>query len=523
MNLFDTVARTPAESTGAPQVPREQLLERLAKTRTEIKRRQYFADPNLWVRERLREDIWVAQQQILSALAKHRKVAVASCHDVGKSFIASRAVGWWLDRDKTGDAFVVTTAPTAHQVKAILWREIGRVHSAGKLRGRVTQTEWKMPTRDGREELVAYGRKPDDYDPTSFQGIHAPRVLVVMDEACGIPVMLYEAADSLTTNDESKQLLIGNPDDPQTEFAEKCKPGSGWYVIEISAFDSPNFTGEHLPKRVLGQLIGRTYVEEKRKKWAPRWFWVNAENVPCEPHEGVKCVAPLGAKLEETNPYWQSKILGKFPEIGTAGGLIPLSWIRAAQQRSLEAKLGDPNQLGVDVGAGGDESCIVHRHGPVFRVVLEDRNPDTMETCGNVVAMLETTGADLANIDEIGIGKGVANRGQELKRLNEITATFVGVNVGKAAYDDQHYVNLRAELYWNLRELFEQNLIDLDPDDDDTAAQLVELRYKRMSNGKIQIESKDDAKKRGVASPNRAEALMLAATRLPEEEEWVIN
>lgn len=518
MNLFELVAPSPTDTQASTspaieviskEEKRLQLKTDLARIHGVMKKRQYAVDPVLWANERLGDTLWSKQRDILKAVAAHRRVAVRSCHEVGKSFTAAEIVGWWLDTNKTGEAFVVTTAPTGPQVKAILWREIQRVHSRGKLRGRVNQTSWFMPTSDGKtEELVAFGRKPSDYDPTAFQGIHAPKVLVIVDEACGVRGSLWEAADSLIANDESKIVIFGNPDDPQTEFADFCKPGSGWTVVEINAFDSPNFTGEPMPKRVLGQLIGRTYVEEKRRKWAPNWKW-NAEGTRCEP--------PAGARAEDTNPFWQSKILGRFPERGVSGGLIPISWILAAQQREIKPKDGDPNQLGVDVGAGGDSSCICHRLGGRYRIIHEDTNPDTMQTCGEVITRLEETGAELANIDEIGIGKGVTQRGQELSK------PFVGINVGRAAFDDQHYVNLRAELYWNLREAFERGEVDLDPEDEDTAGELVEIRFKRLSNGKIQIESKDDMKKRGVKSPNRVEALMLSHANLPVEEEWVIG
>lgn len=500
-----------------PELDFQAMALELEDIEKEMARRRLFDDGVAWIEERLGDTLWSKQKEIVRSIQTFRKTAVRSCHEVGKSFIAAAIVAWWLDRDKTGDAFVVTSAPTGHQVKAILWREINRCHTRGKLRGRVNQTSWYMTTVGDKEEIVAFGRKPDDYEPTAFQGIHAPRVLVVFDEACGIAQQLWEAADSLIANDQSKLLVIGNPDDPETEFAQVCKPGSGYNVIEISAFDSPNFTGEPMPEKVLQQLVGRTYVEEKRRKWAPRWFWVDNDGNPSDMEHGVRCVPPDGAKIEETNPLWQSKVLGRFPEKSIAGGLIPWSWITAAQRRSLDPKETDPHRLGVDVGAGGDESVIGEARGPVFRILHEDRNPDTMQTCGNVIHFLEKTGAQVANIDMIGIGTGIYNRGVELEK------PFVGVNVGKAAKDPEHFTNLRADLYWQLRERFEKGLIDLDPDDDDTAAELAEFRYKRLSSGKIQMESKDEMKKRTHGkSPNRAEACMLAFADVAEEE-WVIE
>jgi hypothetical protein len=132
----------------------------------------YVADPVGWVRDRLREHLWSKQAEIASSVVGHRYTAVQSCHDAGKSFLAARLTAWWLDVHPAGEAFVVTTAPTAPQVSAILWREIGKAHKKGRLTGRITGgsvPEWKLD--DG--EIIAYGRKPADYDQAAFQGIHA--------------------------------------------------------------------------------------------------------------------------------------------------------------------------------------------------------------------------------------------------------------------------------------------------------------------------------------------------------------
>jgi hypothetical protein len=435
---------------------------------------------------------------------RHLFLAGESFIPTHNSYIAAITSAWWLDINVPGDAFVVTSAPSAPQVKAILWREINRVHARGGLPGRTNQTEWYMPSALGKEELVAFGRKPDEYNPTAFQGIHARRVLIIFDEANGIRGPLHEAADSLIANDRGKALYISNPDDPSGEFYDACKPGSGWHVISVSAFDSPNFTGEPLPVRILESLIGKVYVEEKRKKWAPKWTWSD---------DGKRVFPPDGESEENTNPMWQSKVLGIFPKITGTGGLIPLSWIKSAQTRELKAV--GKKELGVDVGGGSDESTVCLRHGPVYRIIRADRDPDTMAQCGKIVNDMQETGASLVKIDKIGIGWGIVNRGQELK------LPFVGINVSEEPSDeeessDERFANLKAELWWNVRTLFERGEIDIDPFDDDLAAELCTVRYERRSTGKIQIlNKKKDANGKTISSPNRAESLMLASATPP--------
>lgn len=130
-----------------------------------------------------------------------------SCHGSGKSFRAARIAAWWLSTHAPGEAFVVTTAPTYKQVHAVLWREIGRAHRLADLPGRITlEDEWYIG-----QELVGFGRKPADYDPSAFQGIHARYVLVIIDEAGGVPKAIFDAVDSLATNIHARVLAIGNP------------------------------------------------------------------------------------------------------------------------------------------------------------------------------------------------------------------------------------------------------------------------------------------------------------------------
>ena len=278
-------------------LPQKSAFE-IAADRLDFDRKQLeiARDPVVWIREVLGETPWSKQREIAMSVRDNRRTAVQSCHDVGKSFIASRIVSWWIAAHPPGEAFVVTSAPTFQQVRAILWREIGKAHAKGNLIGSTTETEWKIG-----KELVGFGRKPSDYSPTAFQGIHARYVLVVLDEACGIPESLWDAADTLITNDSSRILAIGNPDDPTSEFAKICQPNTDWHKICISAFDSPNFTGEEIPEAVREVLVSPTWVEEKRKKWG------------------------------ENHPFWQSKVLGLFPQ-QSATALFSLQHLLEASQ-----------------------------------------------------------------------------------------------------------------------------------------------------------------------------------------------
>lgn len=502
-----------------PDLPRITL----GALKAEVDRRRYLVDPVAFFEERLHSHLWSGQRRILEAVRDHRKTLIPTCHSAGKSFTAAGLAAWWISAHPPGQAFVVTTAPTGPQVRVILWREIGRAHQRGRLPGRVNQTEWILNVR-GKDETVGMGRKPSDYAPDAFQGIHAPFVLVIVDEANGVRGNLWEAFDSLIANEGSKIMAQGNPDDPMGEFWDASKPGSGWHICTIGAFDTPNFTGEPVAPALSGNLISRLYVEDKRQKWAANWTWTA---------DGTRCVMPEGESLEHTHPFWQSKVLGQFPIQSSVGSLLPLAWIRAAQERKLEA-IG-PHELGLDVGASetGDASCLGFRRGGVFRILWEMREPDTMKTTGRLLHDLADArwGATLAKVDYIGVGRGVVDRAREQDQpvhpisVGDAATRMVCLKCQHEWDDPKHkakvcpdcysaairaqFANMLSQLWWDVRGLFERGEIDLDPKDDALAEELLMVRWEPNSKGQTTVKYLDGP------SPNRADALLMTMASLP--------
>ncbi|MFD0469917.1 hypothetical protein ACFQ0B_17485 [Nonomuraea thailandensis] len=302
------IAASVDELVRAGDTRRLRAVQRQLKSAVDRKRlaeraRKYARDPVGWVRRRLKQIVWSKQREVLESVRDNRRTAVQSGHGVGKSHTASLAASWWLDTHPPGQAFVVTTAPTYAQVRAILWRYIRRIHKAAGLPGRVNQTEWWLD-----DEIVAFGRKPSDHDESAFQGIHARYVLVILDEACGVPAQLWVAADALTTNEDCRMLAIGNPDNPASEFRKVCRPGSGWHVIKISAYDSPNLTGEPIPREVAKALVGKEWVEEKRREWG------------------------------EDNPLYKAKVEGSSPRTPSGRSSGAATWRRAGSAGTSRAR-----------------------------------------------------------------------------------------------------------------------------------------------------------------------------------------
>lgn len=477
----------------------------------------YKADPVRWAHEKLGTFVIEQQAAIMRSVAANRYTAVPSCHDIGKSFTAGELACWWIDVHAPGEAFVVTTAPTAAQVGAILWREIGKMHRKGDLLGYITgNNEWKIGHGGSAPEVIAYGRKPADYDPTAFQGIHARFVLVIIDESCGIPEMLYNAVDSLVTNAHARVLAIGNPDDPASHFKKICEPGSGWNVVRCDALRSPNMTAsalrehkhlraymirhgippstEQVPDELRELLISPEWVEERLKRWG------------------------------ENSPLFVSKVRGEFPTVAI-DTLIHPHWVTLAQARDYPHPSNVGARLGVDVARyGTDHSIIMRRRGGECRVIKEISYGPVTEVAGYVVKI----GSEflpgllpLAMVDDVGVGGGVTDILAE--QGYPVVPIIGGARCTQILPNGQpKFINKRSELWWNLREALagptgdgSEGWLDLDPDDDELAAQLVNIKYKINSKGQIKVESKEEMKARGLSSPDRGDALAYAAA--PDE------
>ena len=176
-------------------------------------------------------------------------------------------------------------------------------------------------------------------------------------------------------------------------------------------------------------------------------------------------------------------MLGEFPDQGE-DTLIPLSGIEAAVNRDMAPPADEDSVvLAVDVARfGSDKSVILRRRGVVVEEVHALPGLDTMKLTGHIVNVIDTCKPDEVVVDEVGIGAGVVDR------LREQGYSVSGVNVGGVARDSEHFANLRAEGYWNLRQLLLDGSLSL-PSDNELVGQLAGLRYTFNSTGKVLIES----------------------------------
>lgn len=444
-----------------------------------------------WCRDVLDEHPWSIQREVMRAVLHERRVAVPSCHGAGKSYMASRLAAWWIDRHPIGEAFVVTSAPHGDQVKGVLWRELASTHRRGDLPGRITGLTGSGTVRwHVGEELVGWGRKPQDLaDPDQarqvFQGIHAPYVLVLLDEATGIPTWLWEAALSLLTNANARILAIGNPDDPSSHFAEVCAPGSGWWVRPIDAFECPNLTGEPVPEVVREGTVSREWVEEAEKDYGGT-----------------------------DNPLYISKVRGRFPDRSDELVVQPRH-VREAWARDLPGRRRGAFALDVARSPKGDESALYRNRGGVIRRVDSWRGlpitagPDDDSTVARTDRLTKDTPAVPIVVDTDGLGAGAYDGLRALGR-NAVPFSAAG-----PARRPERFDSRRSELWWEARKALEGGEWDLDPDDEALAAQLQTPKFWPDARGRIHVETKKELASRGKRSPDRADAAIMAAFGAP--------
>ena len=489
--------------------------------------------PTAFAGEVLRVELWGKQQELLSALPKHRRVAVKAGNGLGKGFSAAVAVLWFL---YTHDpAIVLSTAPTFRQVRHILWRQIHSLHrrAPDALGGKLLDTRWELA-----DDRYAMGLSADTAD--QFQGFHSPNMLIVVDEAEGVSDSIYEAIEAVMTSDGSRLLLIGNPTTVSGVFRRAFhEERSIYHCITISALDSPNLLAGRV---VVPGLTTARWVEERKEIWgdsnplfrarvlgefpdqtpdtlirlsdvessADRWKALPPPDrktpdaqpspAPTEPVEGLRQAAH------------SESVAG-----GPAGEIVPASATPSLPSHPAPVAAVDGEVvLAVDVARyGSDRSVILRRRGRQVEEIRTFNGMDTMELAGWVAAAIREFQPAQTCIDEIGVGAGVVDR------LREQGFGVRGINVAHPARQKEVFANLRAEGYWRLRELFTAGHIDIPPDQQ-LMGELAALRYSYDSQGRILMESKEGMRRGGIPSPDKADALMLAfVTPLSRPRIWI--
>ena len=400
------------------------------------------------------------------------------------------AVLWFaLTRDAAArDWKCVTTAGAWRQLERYLWPEI---------RKWTRLIRWDFlgipPMREGHELLVlsmklrhgeAFAAASNR--PELIEGAHGDSVMYVFDESKAIVADTFDAAEgafSGASDDadlEAFALAMSTPGEPNGRFYDIHRRAPGlddWHVRHV-----------RLEEAIAAGRVSREWAQRRLLQW--------------------------GADTAVYN----NRVLGEFWS-SDEDGVIPLSWIEAANERwrawddAGRPEQGGPHILGVDVARSGtDKTIIALRDAWVIRELRESAKQTTMATAGQVAGILGADPKATAVVDVIGIGAGVYDRLREQGRRAEAFNASAATRRKDSASGEFHFVNVRSASAWNLRELLDpsQGAEAALPDDDELTGDLTAAHWRVTSGAKIQVESKDDIRKRIGRSPDKGDAVIIA-------------
>jgi len=424
---------------------------------------QFRDDPRFFVRSVLGATPQRWQGEALDAIAAHDKVAIKSGHGVGKTAFEAWVTLWWLLTHYP--CKVAVTANSAHQLSDVLWTEIDRwARNMPKAFKDLLEFKSDKIALKGAPDSFAVARTSRRENPESLAGFHSPHMLFVVEEASGVPNVIFETASGALSTPGAKIIMCGNP-----------TRSDGYFYDAFHA---------------------------DREKW-------HCITVSCEDGEYVdpKFIGDMAEKYGENSNVFRVRVLGEFPT-QSDDVLLPLHLVEDATKRDVEAGPTTPVVWGLDVARfGSDRSALAKRQGNVLVEPIKTwQNKDLMELAGIVLAEHDAVPYSMRPqaiyIDAIGLGAGLADR------LRELDLPAVAVAVSETASLKDRFNRLRDELFWSAREWFEARDCHM-PEDDTLIAELTGIRYKYLSSGKLKIESKDEMKKRGQRSPDTADAFVL--------------
>ncbi len=443
----------------------------------------YRKDPVIFAREVLlfEPDEW--QRAALTDLAVNAKVAIKSGQGVGKTGLEAVALLWFLCCYTYPR--IVATAPTKQQLHDVLWSEISKWMSKSPLLSGIlkwTKTYIYMVGNEKRWFAVARTATK----PENMQGFHEDNMLFIVDEASGVADSIMEAILGTLSGGNNKLLLCGNPTRTSGTFFDAFNSDRMLYKCHtVASTDSPRTNKENIESLI------RKYGKESN----------------------VVLV----------------RVFGEFPNQEDDVFII-LSVVEQCGSKiyELPEDKGMPYIIfGLDVARFGDDETVIYRNAKgKLKLVIHRRGQDLMATVGDVVAQYKKVlkefpdykGRIYVNIDDTGLGGGVTDRLNEVKREQNLhQLSVIPINAAEKIDTDtnenkeasEHYNNITTHMWAVLRGLLKNRQIEIE-DDAETFAQLSCRKYFMASNGKLELESKKEIKKRNVSSPDRADAAALS-------------
>jgi hypothetical protein len=393
--------------------------------------------------------------------------AIASGHGVGKSALVSWVILWATTT--AVDTRGVVTANTETQLKTKTWAELAKWHRMFIFRDLFKlEATCLFAIETGRQKTWRVDMVPwSERNPEAFAGLHnqGRRVFMVYDEASAIPDLIFETSEGFLTDRDTERLwlICGNPTRSSGRFRDAFDQDR-WHTTQVDAREV-SFTNA-----------------EQIKQWAEAYG--------------------------DDSDFFRVRVKGVFPRVG-AQEFIPHYLVAEARTREAEPQRFDPCVMGCDIARfGDDETVLVLRKGRDARSIPATRlrGVDTMTVASRIVEIAQAYRCDAVFIDGTGVGGGVVDRCRQL-RLDVIDVQFGSrPQVIDPLARAEKYANKRAEMWGAMRAWLSVGAIE---DASELADQLVGPTYGYNAQDAIQLERKDDMRRRGVASPDWADALAL--------------
>lgn len=421
--------------------------------------------PDAWQRDVLAE----IKANIDGGAKRPLKLAVASGHGVGKSALVAWLLLWSMST--CPDTRGVVTANTGAQLRSKTWAELSKWY------GRFIAKHWfKMAAtsmigaQEGREhtwrlDAIQWSKNNSE----AFAGLHnqGKRIIVVFDEASAIEDVIWDVTEGALTDKDTEifWLCFGNPTRNTGRFRECFRKHRDRWVH----------------KRVDSRDVAITNKEQIAQ-------WLD--------------------DYGEDSDFFKVRVRGEFPDVSDTQ-LISSALVRDARARRLDEHeiRGMPKIMGIDVArTGGDMSSVWVRQGLLAYRVYKRHTPDSMMFADRLAGLIHEHKPDTVFIDMGAMGAPVYDRLRQMGFNN-----VQGVHFGGAAARDDLYVNRRIEMWFAIKKWLEDGgvLPDKDAAGQDIEDDLTSPEFFYSTKGKMQLESKEDMKERGLHSPDDGDALAL--------------
>lgn len=444
---------------------------------------EYPSDPVEFMTKVLKYKMWSGLENICNSVQNNPYTIVESGFGLGKSITCASLVIWWM---ATHDpSLVITIAPSWAQVNGIVWSYIRESGRRAGFSGILETPRWKINDR-----IQAYGlspRKSSDLDLTTLQGRHNENLLVILDEAAGLPRPLWDTVRGLAVSKNNKILAVGNPIEQAGPFWDASQ-NPMWSHIRLSCLQHPNVIEG---TEVIPGAVTREWVDDRCIEWA----------IEVDPYTPESIEIPWNGKWFKPLPIFLAKVLGIAPEMAE-DQLIKLSWVSAAQDLFIDERSNE-TVIGFDPAPrGGDDNAMCIRRGNKVISIKRRKSINTIELVEWLQNEAAENNAVKIYVDDVGPGIGVTDYGRK------VGLPIVAVNFSKSASQKKRFANLRAECWWRVRELLREGKMEL-PRDRMLEGDLVAPKFSQDNLGRILLESKDDIRLRINRSPDSGDALAL--------------